>query len=270
MVVGDLGVVEMADAHFRLTKKLRHSDDSVRVCTSNYRPPDVHLGNQRFQEELDMWSFGCVAAELYSRQPLINPAAVRSPTAATAPSSKLFLDAIAATVGLPGQEAVAGAMPACAAEWLDGLPFFRKWYGQSGKDWLTTSVSAEWLHAWPPPCLQGCPEALLQLVRKCLVWHPSARMTLARAMTDSFLQPPGQVPLRVRLAMKPGKNGVGTIAEADLDPDLLHYLQACPSWNSLANIHWEKRETKCKCIRAGEAALRLKSEFPGIVIKNIK
>ena len=83
------------------------------------------------------------------------------------------------------------------------------------------------------PALEGCPEGLVQLVQKCLVWHPSARMTIAEAKTHSFLQPPGQVPLHVRLATQPGKNGVGTIAEADLDPDLLRYLQTCPSWNSM-------------------------------------
>ena len=46
-------------------------------------------------------------------------------------------------------------------------------------------------------------------------------MTIAEAKTHSFLQPPGQVPLRVRLATQRGKNGVGTIAEAGLDPELL-------------------------------------------------
>ena len=100
MVVGDLGVMEMADPHVRLQKKLRASGDDVGVCTPNYRPPDVFLGNQRFQEDLDMWSFGCVAAELYSGQMLIAPAA----TAEQAPSGKDFVDAIAAIVGRPSQE----------------------------------------------------------------------------------------------------------------------------------------------------------------------
>ena len=118
-------------------------------------------------------------------------------------------DAIAAIVGPPGQ--VVG-LPAFAASWLDELPFFKKWYGQSGQAWLT--ASAETAKAWPPPCLEGCPEGLVQLVQKCLVWYPSARMTIAGAKTHSFLQPPGQVPLHVRLATQPGKNGVGTIAEA--------------------------------------------------------
>ena len=185
MVVGNLGLVEMADPHVRLGKKLRARDHDIHVCTVNYRPPDVTLGSQRFQEYFDMWSFGCVAAELYSHQMPIAPAA----TAEQTPSGKDFVDAIAAIVGRPGQEADVDVMPVCAASWLDELPFFQKWYRQSGQAWL--AASAETAKAWPPQCLEGCPEGLVQLVQKCLLWHPSARMTLAQAKTNIFLQPPG-------------------------------------------------------------------------------
>ena len=89
-------------------------------------------------------------------------------------------------------------------------------------------------------------------------------MTLAEAKNHRFLQPLGDVPLRVRLAMQPGKNGVGTIAEGHLDPDLLHYLQRCPSWNSLAKMRREEGAHVCKCINAAEAARGLKTEIAGI------
>ena len=90
-------------------------------------------------------------------------------------------------------------------------------------------------------------------------------MTSAEAKTHSFLQPLGQVPLHVRLAPPPGKNGVGTIAEADLDPDLLRYLQTCPSWNSVAEKRLKTGATMSKCVRGDEAALGLKTEIAGIV-----
>ena len=111
MVIGDLGLVEMADPHLSLQKKLRASDHDIQVFTANYRPPDATLGSQRFQEAFDMWSFGCFAAELYSRETFIAPAA----TAGQAPSGKDFVDAIAAIVGRPGQEADGDVMTACAA-----------------------------------------------------------------------------------------------------------------------------------------------------------
>ena len=262
MVVGDLGLVAMADPHVRLQKKFRASGDHyIDVCTPIYRPPDVTLGNQRYQQDLDMWSFGCVAAELYSRQPLI----VAVPkTEEEKASEKIVVDAIAATVGRPGQEAAgASTVDAFAASWLDEMPFFKKWYKQSGQAWLT--ARAETSQPWPPPCLEGCPEGFVQLVQNCLVWNPSARMTTAQAKTNSFLQPPGQLPLRVRLAVQPGKHGVGTIAEGKLDPDLLDYLKTCPSWMILAKQRLETRATVSKCVSEEEAALGFKSEIPGIV-----
>ena len=125
VVVGDLGNVELADPHLRLQKKLRPSDNEIAVCTRNYRPPDVILGSQHYQDEFDMWSFGLVAAELYSRQLLIDSPAA-TPTCQSFGSGEYFVDAIAAIVGRPGQEADVAGMPVCAASWLDQLPFFKK------------------------------------------------------------------------------------------------------------------------------------------------
>ena len=72
------------------------------------------------------------------------------------------------------------------------------------------------------------------------------------------------MPLHVRLATKPGKHGVGTIAEASLDPDLLRYLQTCPSWNSLADLV-KNGAAISKSVGAVEAALGLNTEIACIV-----
>ena len=248
VVIGDLGGVEIADSRIRLQKKLRLGDDSIHVCTPNYRPPDVWLGSQHFQEDMDMWSFGCVAAEIYARQVFIAPAISRQE------SPVRYVETIAAFVP---------PLRSCPASWLEGLPFFKKWYGVSGKAWLR--AYAETARPWPPRCLEGCPEGPGQLIQKCLVWHPSDRMTATEAKTNSFLQPPDQLPLHVLLAAQRGKNGVGTIAQADLEPDLLRYLQTCPSWNSLAKERLRTRATVSRCLKAEEAALRLKAEIPGFV-----
>ena len=255
MVLGDLRCLEVADPHVRLKKKLRLGENNIHVCTPNYRPPDVWLGSQQYEADLDMWSFGCVAAEIYSRQVLINPAV----TAKNVHGSKQFLEAVAAIVPAlknPWQLW-------CPASWLEDLPFFGKWYECSGKDWLTTRAATA--KPWPPRCLEGCPFGLSQLILKCLVWHPSARMTVAEARTNSFLTPPGLSPLHVLLHAQRGKNGVGTIARAELDPDLLRYLQTCPSWSSLARQRLQTRASISKCIATDEAELRLKTEIPGFV-----
>ena len=253
-------MLELADPHARLQKKLRASDDDIGVCTANYRPPDVILGCQRFQEEFDMWSFGCLAAELYLRRPLIAPAA----TAGQEPSGRSFVAFIAGVVGPPGQEGGSDVVSDCAASWVEQLPFFHKWYGQSGQRWLALTASAATARD-PALGLQGSPEGLVELCQKCLMWVPSARLTIPEAKSHRFLQPPGEVPLHVRLATKPGKHGVGTIAEASLDPDLLRYLQTCPSWNSLAELRFQTGAAISKSVGEDEAALGLKTEIAGIV-----
>ena len=254
MVIADLGMCVMAEPGFRLQKRLRSSDNDLGVCTLNYRPPDVCLGSQRYQDDLDMWSLGCVAAELYMGHPLF----LSSPT--REPSVKDFVGAIFVLLGPPRTE---------SSTWLESLPFFKALYGTAaatagGPSPCPSAATAE----WPPPCLAGCPKGLADLVQRVLQWRPSDRIGIAAAKAHSFLQPPGAV-LTVRLDRVQGKNGIGTIAEANLDPDLLRYLQTCPSWNSLAQQCLEskgpKRRIPSKCVRKEDSETGLKSEFVGIV-----
>ena len=45
----------------------------VTTCTAEYPPPDLFLGHERFNQTLDMWSLGCVTAELFLRDILFCP-----------------------------------------------------------------------------------------------------------------------------------------------------------------------------------------------------
>ena len=137
MVVGDLGNVNVADPR------------------------------QRFQEDVDMWSVRGLAAELYARRPLFDPEAHAEQSGT--PAGKRFLDAITAIVGGPGQEGFVYVTPVSTAAWLDSLPFFEKFYKQSGQDWLTSAAATA--KPRPPPCLRGCPEGLAQLARKSLIFR---------------------------------------------------------------------------------------------------
>ena len=40
------------------------------VCTRWYRPPEVLLSWKEHNKPLDMWSVGCIVAEMYLRKPL--------------------------------------------------------------------------------------------------------------------------------------------------------------------------------------------------------
>ena len=63
----------LSSAFFRSLWKARPSDQTVPICTALYRHPDMLLGSLRFGPDLDLWSLGCVAAELFLREPLLQP-----------------------------------------------------------------------------------------------------------------------------------------------------------------------------------------------------
>ena len=281
-------------------KKLRPSDSDkdVGVTTPHYRPPDVFLGNLRFGVELDMWSFGCLVAELVLRKPLIDVSAkVDSRGREKAVTGKDVIDAIRKEVGLPGQEGApisligvtypqrdydpdgdASRLPfssddpsvETAASFLDALPFFGKWYGQTGADWLASETAKEEkdpeTYAGFPAKkdFAGCPPGLIDLIQDALKWKPEHRLTLSDASRSPFLQPPGQEP-QVTVNMVKGTNGTGSILEADLDPDLLHFLQSDDCWAALAKERVDTGATVSKCVREDEAQKGKKTEIPGFV-----
>jgi len=50
-------------------------DDSVMtegVATKWYRAPEVIFGSQKYDEKIDMWSIGCILAEITLKNPLFN------------------------------------------------------------------------------------------------------------------------------------------------------------------------------------------------------
>ena len=69
-MLADLGSAELAKPEQPEQWKHKPSDQSVLFSTAQYRPPDMLLGSQRFGPDIDLWSLGCVAAELFLRQPL--------------------------------------------------------------------------------------------------------------------------------------------------------------------------------------------------------
>ena len=168
-----------------------------------------------------MWSFGCVAAELVSRQPLIRPLAEKDPRERDkAVTGKDCIDAIRKEVGLPCWDVGLPGWPylpdvfepgtvETAASFLDSFPFFQKWFGQTGADWLAAETPKEERDPRPyagfhaSAGFAGCPAGLLALIKDCLKWKPERRLTLSDARLSGFLQPPGKVP-QIALSMERG------------------------------------------------------------------
>ena len=251
VVLADLGIAELRcpqDRMMQVRARLRDwPTDTVPVCTPSYRPPDVLLGSLSFDADLDMWSAGCVAAELWVREPLFPQ---RDDVAFLCPLLIAHFEFLGTPAPLTSELA-----------WLKALPFFEKFCGRDGQR-LKGIRSPE---IWPPKCLRSCPPQLTDFVRKTLQLHPQERLTAASASMHSFLVSSA---LFVRVASCNGKNGPGSIIQGSIDDDVLDYLQKCPTW--------EKWHAEClannfapnDCISRAEGKKRMKSEFVGFVDAN--
>jgi serine/threonine protein kinase len=67
VLINEQGEVKLAD--FGLAKKLRKLS-TVKVVTLWYRAPELVLGIRGYSPKVDVWSVGCLAAELLLRKPL--------------------------------------------------------------------------------------------------------------------------------------------------------------------------------------------------------
>ena len=241
MALADLGSAELLAPRDRIRWKPRREETTLEKCTRAYRPPDVFLGNTSFGADLDMWSFGCVAAELFRRRMLFHTEETIKLGGKHHPA---FLRAHLAFLGTPPEE---------AERWLTHLPYFYAHFPRG----IPRSLQPK----WPGQGWLSCPAQLTDLVQQVLRWPPSDRLSAASARRHPFL---ATAPLPVTVSVKQGKHGLGSIAEGFIDDEVLEYLQQDPVW---AQVHAEclRGHSVSTCMSASEAALAMKSEFVGYV-----
>jgi hypothetical protein len=145
-----------------------------------YRPPDMLLGSLRFGPDMDMWSLGCVAAELFLREPLFK---------AGSWSNLRALRVLQEHFALLGT-------PLDTIAWMKSLPFADDFFG---RDAHLLDTFAKPCPEWPPRRLHCCPPQLADFVRQTLQWLPSERLRAASAMLHPFVY---LGPLDVEVALK--------------------------------------------------------------------
>ncbi|RWW27614.1 hypothetical protein GW17_00007950, partial [Ensete ventricosum] len=72
ILVNNEGVLKIAD--FGLANFFRHGHKqqlTSRVVTLWYRPPELLLGSTDYEETVDLWSVGCVFAEMFIGRPIL-------------------------------------------------------------------------------------------------------------------------------------------------------------------------------------------------------
>jgi len=125
------------------------------VVTRWYRAPEIVLSSDTYTKAVDMWSAGCIFAELLGRKPLF-------------PGSDHVqqLSCILEVLGTPRGEQIRH-VPEKARRYIAGLPH------SPGKDLRSLYPHAS--------------EHALQLLRSMLNWDPAARCTVEQALSHPYL-----------------------------------------------------------------------------------
>lgn len=149
-------------------------DLTNKVITLWYRPPEILLGTVHYGCAVDVWSAGCILAELMTGKPLA--------------AGKTELDQLALLADLTGtpdddtwnylmslkkSRSLHDAIPVVAAEWREGerkLSKLRDRYGPNSSRKQNRQI----------------PETAMNLLEKLLEWDPRKRLTAANALKNRY------------------------------------------------------------------------------------
>ena len=200
--VSDLGSAVLSDPTQRpILSQKQVTDHGVNVVTLWYRAPELIFGNAAYNFSADMWSLGCVVAEMVRRTPLFEgqnevDTGIRIFRMFGKPSME-FSRRIS---GLQNP-LLHGALPSCAAQ------------------------------PWPPSWLEDCAPQLIDFLEHVLKVDPSCRLSAGNALLHRLFRP--QQMVTVMPAVSAGR-GLASMQQAMLEPHLLAWLQEDPLWPELS------------------------------------
>ena len=127
------------------------------VATRWYRAPEVLLGSRSYGRPADMWSVGCILAEMLIYKPIF-----------PGNSTTNQLERILSYTGRPSVEDISSLESDLAVTMIDSIKNIKF---KSIKEWFGPSV----------------PEAAIDLVAKLLHFNPSKRLSAAEALKHPYL-----------------------------------------------------------------------------------
>lgn len=160
------------------------------VATRWYRAPEVLLGARRYTAGVDMWSVGCILAELLGDGRPLFPGA----------STMDQLGRVVDVTGFPSAEAVEALGSPFAASMLEGVAAARGGGGggMGGGEIPSTSGRATTTSSSPVPAslrpprslealLPGAPPDGLDLLRGLLIFDPRRRLSAEQALRHPYV-----------------------------------------------------------------------------------
>jgi glycogen synthase kinase 3 beta len=139
---------------FGSAKKIASKDQNVAyICSRYYRAPELIFGNMDYDTSIDVWSFGCVLAEMFSGKPFFQ-----------GESTIEQLLQIIKILGTPSADQLKYLNKTNAISYrfdpVDGIPISK--------------------------IFQGKPKELINLLQKIFVYEPHKRLTALEIMAHPF------------------------------------------------------------------------------------
>ncbi|XP_065837996.1 cyclin-dependent kinase 1-like [Oscarella lobularis] len=153
LLIDKNGVIKLADFGLARAFGIPVRVYTHEVVTLWYRAPEILLGSQRYSTPMDIWSIGCIMAEMITKKPLFH---------GDSEIDQLFR--IFRTMGTPTEEMWPGV-----TQLPDYKPTFPKWTSQP----LTKVVP-------------GLDPLGIDLLQKMLVYNPAKRISAKAAIEHSY------------------------------------------------------------------------------------
>ncbi|CAG9840479.1 unnamed protein product [Diabrotica balteata] len=169
LLISKKGILKIAD--FGLARIYDHEKRrlySHQVATRWYRAPELLYGSRTYNMAVDMWSVGCILAEMIMRKPLF-----------PGETDIEQLAIVLGTLGTPNSETWPG---------LTQLPDYNKIA-------FTHTEPKEW-----SAILSEIDPATIKLISKILIYDQNKRMTAKEALRDKFFQ---EKPFPCKLSQMP-------------------------------------------------------------------
>ncbi|XP_047988842.1 mitogen-activated protein kinase 1 isoform X2 [Leguminivora glycinivorella] len=148
----DFGLARVADPDHDHTGFLTEY-----VATRWYRAPEIMLNSKGYTKSIDIWSVGCILAEMLSNRPIF--------------PGKHYLDQlnhILGVLGSPSQEDLDCIINEKARGYLESLPF---------------KPRVPWVELFP-----GADARALDLLHRMLTFNPHRRITVEEALAHPYLE----------------------------------------------------------------------------------
>ncbi|KAM4703192.1 dual specificity tyrosine-phosphorylation-regulated kinase 2-like [Rhinophrynus dorsalis] len=161
-----------------------HQDFYPYIQSRNYRAPEVLLGNH-YGMPIDMWSFGCVLAELLTGEALF-----------PGENEGDQMACIIEILGMPPQQLLKSSNRGAEYVSSKGYPRYCAEKCLKGKSWVLSGGSSPSGKYRGPPgsrnlvkALKGCNDLqFLDFLKRCLQWDPANRMTPSEALRHPWLR----------------------------------------------------------------------------------